>query len=213
MDSKVAMGVAAAGAAAATAVVCGVGPCAAAEESPAAATGVVHIYRSPGLSPPKVVSVARTCAQFGIAEAAITTVRVARHLRGVTLGRRRPWLTACSRSFACYAAVLVDAGGVLQRDRQRRRQPRVRVQRRAPRLLSARDLRSFGILAGIVPREEGRRFGQGGVGSGAGTAPELHHSVVHERRVHPARIRRVDDPAHRGSCPLSSLPLDRVAES
>ncbi len=68
---KVAIGVAAAGAAAA--VVCGT-VCADGGAQRGAGGSVVHIYRSPGLSPPKVVSTARTCAQFGIAESAITTV-------------------------------------------------------------------------------------------------------------------------------------------
>lgn len=69
---KVAMGVAAAGAAAA--IVCGK---VCAEGGDGGGDGsVVHIYRSPGLSPPKVVSTKRTCAQFGIPEAAITTVRL-----------------------------------------------------------------------------------------------------------------------------------------
>ena len=68
---KVAMGVAAAGAAAA--IVCGK-VCVDGGAQQGAGGSVVHIYRSPGLSPPKVVSTARTCAQFGIAESAITTV-------------------------------------------------------------------------------------------------------------------------------------------
>jgi hypothetical protein len=71
--AKVAMGVAAAGAAAA--IVCGKA-CVDGGGAGGAGGGVVHIYRSPGLSPPKVVSTKRTCAQFGIAEAAITTVRL-----------------------------------------------------------------------------------------------------------------------------------------
>lgn len=76
MEGKVAMGVAAAGAAAA--IVCTT-TCA---DEPTVAGGgsVVHIYRSPGLSPPKVVSTARTCAQFGIAASDIMTVRAHAHL-------------------------------------------------------------------------------------------------------------------------------------
>lgn len=76
MEGKVAMGVAAAGAAAA--IVCTT-TCAD-EPSVAGGGSVVHIYRSPGLSPPKVVSTARTCAQFGITESDIMTVRAPAHL-------------------------------------------------------------------------------------------------------------------------------------
>ena len=75
MEGKLAMGAAAAGAAAA--IVCAKG-CAADGSNAGGGGSVVHIYRSPGLSPPKVVSTARTCAQFGIPESAIATVRLRR---------------------------------------------------------------------------------------------------------------------------------------
>lgn len=74
MEGKYTVGVAAAGAAAA--IIC---TKACAEDSTGAGgtsgASVVHLYRAPGLSPPKVVSTARTCAKFGITESAITTVR------------------------------------------------------------------------------------------------------------------------------------------
>ena len=154
---------------------------------------VRHLYRAPGLPPPRVVAAKKTCEELGIPPSAITTVRPA------PPGRcPRP----SAERWRC-------AGGLLQRHGGRRCQRRVRAQRPARGLLPAGDVRPVWLRPELLHRAGRGEVRQGDVDPRARAAAELHNRLVHERRVHPARCRRAQRAPHRGAPRFLTLPSPR----